>query len=75
MIIFFLLFSLFLITISNAYPMCKSINTNEFVLNTLNGRIQGTCYDVTVNYALKRPETKQVISWLSIKKEIINLNF
>jgi hypothetical protein len=65
---FFLLFFLFLITISNAYPMCKSFSTNELVLNTLNGRIQGTCYDVTVNYALKRPEQKQVISWLSILK-------
>ena len=48
------------------FPECSNLTVNSTILNTLNGKIKGACYDVTVNYGSKNPETSQVLTWLSI---------
>lgn len=48
------------------YPECATFNPNSTILNTLNGKISGKCYDVSVNYGSKPLETSQVLTWLSV---------
>jgi len=50
------------------FPECSltPIDANLTVLNTLNGAIRGTCYNVTVNYASKAKSSSLVMTWLSI---------
>jgi len=48
------------------FPVCSSVNSNSLVVNTLNGKVKGACYNVTVNYASKQPTTTPVLSFLSI---------
>ena len=56
----------FLATLPYPYfPEC-SIDPNVTVLTTLNGKVQGKCFNVTVNYGSKPKNTNQVMNWLSI---------
>lgn len=48
------------------FPECKTYDSNSTLLTTLNGKIKGACYDVTVNYASKKPEINRVLTWLAI---------
>ncbi len=74
-----------LISLSNAYPYfsecspsLKKLNTKTTVLETLNGKVKGTCYNVTVNYGSKPKSSNQVLTWLSIpyaEPPINNLRF
>ena len=50
-----------------SYPRCTNIITTNTVLNSLNGRVQGACYSVTVNYGGYKPNVaKNVLTWLSV---------
>ena len=60
----------FLIGLCNSYPYfpeCSTYNSDSLVLNTLNGKIKGKCYNVTINYGSKPQATNQVLTWLGIK--------
>ena len=51
------------------FPECSSSlinNKNTTVLETLNGKVKGTCYNVTVNYGSKPKSSNQVLTWLGI---------
>ena len=71
----------YLFTLINAYPYyqtCITHNTNATILNSLNGKIQGACYNVTVNYCYKPNETNQILTWLKVpyaQAPINNLRF
>jgi carboxylesterase type B len=46
------------------YPFCSSQNLT--ILNSLNGKVQGACYNITINYANKSPTTDAVLTWLGV---------
>lgn len=48
------------------YPECSTFDPNATILNSLNGKIQGKCYNVPVNYGNKPQTTNQVLTWLAI---------
>ena len=66
MLIFLSLF----VSLANAYPyfsLCSSsVDPNATLLNTLNGQVKGSCYNVTVNYGSKPKESSQVLTWLGV---------
>lgn len=61
------------VLLNNSYPYfptCSSspllTSSNLTILNTLNGDVQGTCYNITVNYASKPKANTPVMTWLAI---------
>lgn len=48
------------------FPECSNYESDSVILNTLNGKVEGACYNVTVNYGSKSPESSRVLTWLSI---------
>lgn len=49
------------------FPECdNSIGSNVTLINSLNGKIQGKCYNVTVNYGSKAKSSNLVLTWLAI---------
>lgn len=60
-------FALIFLIITEAYPyfpLCSSSSSN--ILTTLNGKISGACYNVTVNYGSKPKSYNQVMTFLSV---------
>ena len=60
----------FLICFSQAnpnHPLCNLNNQNVTLLSTLNGFIQGSCYNVTINYANNsKSYNNLVLTWFSV---------
>jgi len=60
------------------FPECSCFNSEATILNSNNGKIKGTCYNVTVNYGSKPKSSNQVLTWLGIpyaEPPINNLRF
>ncbi len=60
------------------FPTCASFDSRVTLLSTLNGKIQGRCSNVTVNYASKPKTSTPVLSFLGIpyaEPPIRNLRF
>ena len=61
------------------YPNCNNTNVNATVLNTLNGKVQGACFTITVNYSSYKPNLSQnLLTWLGVpyaQPPIGNLRF
>ncbi len=64
MLIFVIFYLIGLINSYPYFPECSKFNSDALVLNTLNGKIIGKCYNVTVNYGSKPQSTNQVLTWL-----------
>ena len=65
--IFFLLIAIHSIQSYPYFPLCSSEDQSDsVVLSTLNGNIEGACYNVTVNYASRPLIYNQVMTWLSV---------
>ena len=62
-----------------SYPRCNNIIGSATVLNSLNGRVQGACYNIAVSYGGTKPNmNKNVLTWLSVpyaQPPIGNLRF
>ena len=66
---FFLLVSLLNSAIVIAYPYfpaCKTFNKNATLLTTFNGKVQGGCFNVTVNYASKPTANIPIVTFLGV---------
>ena len=48
------------------FPTCTSIDSNSFVLNTLNGKVKGSCNNVSVNYVSKPKTASPILYFLGI---------
>ena len=46
------------------FPKCNEIQIDT-VLTSLNGKINGSCFNITVNYATKS-ETKPILTWFKV---------
>ena len=52
---------------SSSPPLCKNINQTALILNTLNGKVKGLCYNKPIYYASKSTSTNNpVLNWLGI---------
>ncbi len=62
----FLIFSFFVkLACSYPYfPRCDDIQTDA-ILTSLNGKIKGSCFNITVNLATKS-ESKPILSWFKV---------
>lgn len=50
-----------------AYLRCKRIDTNITILNTLNGRIKGACYNISIKYSNNTVSINSpLLVWLSV---------
>lgn len=48
------------------HPLCSTHVENSTVLNTLNGKIKGNCYNITTNFANKPKINTPILTWLSV---------
>ena len=49
------------------YPKCNGINNNATILSSLNGKVQGACYNVTLDYGGNKSNiNKNVLTWLGV---------
>jgi len=68
-LIFILIIRLNLIQSQLNYPHCSSEirNSQITILNTLNGKVQGSCYNLSIYYATKPTSTNNpILVWLSV---------
>lgn len=63
-----LLFLIFLIKLFECInPSCKNINSNALTLNTKNGKVKGSCFNVAINYASKpKSVNNPLLTWFKI---------
>jgi hypothetical protein len=50
-----------------SYPKCNSFNQDATILNSLDGKIQGACYNIPISTSYKVTTTKNpVLTWLAV---------
>jgi len=65
----------------NAYPYfptCSNFDARTTLLTTLNGKVQGNCLNITVNYASKPKKSTPIVSFLGVpyaQPPLANLRF